>query len=542
MAIRNESNRGRGLAAAVGGVGVIIFIGLVILVPILVYSICMVDVPSKHMVIRIRKTGKDLPNDQEIAPSEEYKGVQKSVLADGRDFFNPWTWSWIIVPQPTIPEGKIGVRIRMYGDDLPAAEFIAWKETDKGIVPDVLMPGLYPINAIVIDKSNANSQATEPSSRQNYAERIELYNLVDIPAGFVGVLTNLAGPLPKNSNTILVEKGERGVQPQVLGPGQRGVNPYLERIDLVDCRSQRLNLSEDGDMGFPSKDGFWVTLDGVIEFRVIPEQAATVLVLYNELSNDEQQSAHTASIDAEIIKKIILPNARSFCRLKGSDHSGKDFISGDTRTQFQMDFQKAMEDACDSQGVEIIQAVITKINPPDQIADPVRKRQIALQEELRFRREIKQQTSEQQLAIEKEMVARKQALVAAEQQVVKMTTEAMQKQEIALIDAEQRENVAEFELKAARDMADATLSRGEADAKVIEFANQAEAAGWKKAIAAFHGKGGDYARWVMLKKLAPAFRQMMINTADSPIMDIFKQYREPEPANGLRTVTADDLK
>jgi hypothetical protein len=49
----------------------------------------------------------------------------------------------------------------------------------------------------------------------------------------------------------------------------------------------------------------------------------------------------------------------------------------------------------------------------------------------------------------------------------------------------------------------------------------------------------------MLKKLAPAYRSMMINTHDSPIMDIFRQYEQQTgpgqtvktPATATRTVS-----
>ena len=38
----------------------------------------------------------------------------------------------------------------------------------------------------------------------------------------------------------------------------------------------------------------------------------------------------------------------------------------------------------------------------------------------------------------------------------------------------------------------------------------------------------------MLKKLAPSFRRMMVNTADSPMMEIFESYnveKETPPRN-----------
>jgi regulator of protease activity HflC (stomatin/prohibitin superfamily) len=299
------------------------------------------------------------------------------------------------------------------------------------------------------------------------------------------------------------------------------VNPYEVRIDLVDCRSQRFNLSSDGEMGFPSRDGFWITLDGIIEFRVMPEEAARVFVTYNDVRNDEPGRAR---IDEEIVKMVILPNARSFCRLRGSDHSGREFISGTTRMQFQEDFQQELERTCESQGIEIVQALLTRIHPPQQIAEPVRTRQIAVQKKEQYLKQIEQQESQKQLAIQQETVKQKQALIGGEQTVVKVTTEARREQEVALIQANQQLNVAGFELAAAKDMAAATLARGTADAEVIHFENEAEAAGWRKSVEAFSGDGNAFARWVLLQKIAPAFRRMMVNTADSPLMDIFRQY------------------
>ena len=155
-------------------------------------------------------------------------------------------------------------------------------------------------------------------------------------------------------------------------------------------------------MGFPSKDGFFITLEGVIEFRVKPEAAALVYVTYNSRENDTP----VERIDEEIVRNIILPNARSYCRLRGSNQSGREFISGETRVEFQQNFQTAMSRTCAEQGVEIIQALITKIRPPEKISEPVRVRQIALQQEKQFRREILQQKSEEQLAMSKSWCVR----------------------------------------------------------------------------------------------------------------------------------------
>jgi hypothetical protein len=486
-----------------------------------IYQECRIEVPNKQMAVLTHKTGEDLEPGVVIAPTPEFKGVQKEVLTEGRYYYNPYDWEWQVVPQVEIPEGKLGVRIRMYGDDLAAGELIAWKENQKGIVSDVLRPGRYPINAWVEGSA---------SPRQNYAEIVELHDPITIPAGYKGLITNLTAPMPKQANEVLSAKGERGVQADTLEPGTYYLNPYVQEVRLVDCRSQRYNLT---DIGFPTRDGFWVSLEAIIEFRVKPEEAAATYILYNEEREEK-------TLAKEVIAKVILPNARAYTRLRGSNHSGKEFISGDLRVAFQEDFQKTMKSTCDEQGIEVIQALITTIKPPEKIADPVRRRQIALQQESQYKKEIEQQLAEQELAVQKATVDQKKAQVAASQEVVVVTTEAKKQQEVALIDANKRFAVAEQKLLAAKDLASAIMAKGNADADVIQFANQAEAAGWQKAVAAFGGNGTEYARWTLYKKLAPAFRSLMVNTENSPLMDVFKTFdaKQVEPTNSPVVPTA----
>jgi uncharacterized membrane protein YqiK len=501
---------------------VIVVVLLAIAMPSFIYEECRIDVPNKHIAILTHKIGLDLEAGDVLAPTPEYKGVQREVLSEGRYYYNPYAWSWQVVPQVEIPEGKLGVRIRMYGEDLPAGEMLATGENQKGIVAAVLRPGRYPYNAWVVDSTNASTAAGK-SPRENYAELIELHDPVTIPAGYKGLITELSAPMPKDAdaNQLVSSKGDRGVQQKTLEPGTYYLNPYAQEVRLVDCRSQRYNLN---DIGFPTKDGFWVSLEAIIEFRVKPEEAASTYILF-------AQDREGKTFAEEVISKVILPNARAYTRLRGSDHSGKEFIVGDTRALFQEEFQETMKATCDKQGIEIIQALITTIKPPQQIADPVRRLQIALQQESQYKKEIEQQGAEKQLAVQKATVLQKKELVSASQAVVVVTTEAKKKQEVAMIDAEKRLAVAEQKLLAAKDLAAAIIAKGTAEADVVKFANQAEAAGWQKAVAAFDGKGNEFARWTLYKKLAPAFRGMMVNTENSPLLDVFKAF-DTTPGGG----------
>jgi regulator of protease activity HflC (stomatin/prohibitin superfamily) len=508
-------NRGAGFTAGLIAVGTV----FALFAAWLTYTMFRIDVGPDQFAVLTRKTGLDLKNSDEVAPDEFHKGVQKRVLTTGRYFYNPYDWDWEIHPLIEIKTGKLGVRVSLTGEDLPYGEFLAQMISEdeaktKGIVPEVLKPGRYAINPHLFKVEDHHEPVT-------------------IPAGFKGVVTNLAGPFPKAPNKLLVQEGERGVQERTLDPGTYFVNPYVTRISKVDCRSQRFNLAEKKDMGFPSKDGFWVTLDGRIEFRINPEKAASVFVTYNEDFNGDD-------IDAEIVRKVILPNARSICRLEGSSKLGRDFIQGETAMAFQKEFETAMRKSCNSLGVEIVQALITRIQPPAQIATPISLRTTAILEEKKFQQQIQQQAEEMKLAEQTELVKQKPALVAVEKTIVKLTTEAMREQEIAVTKANQELAVAKLKLEAAKDEAAAMVSKGEGEAEVIRLDNAADAAGWKNSVAAFAGNGSQYAQYVLYQKLSSAYRRMMVNTADSPLMKIFESFTEPvkdaakSPGSGSR--------
>ena len=501
--------------------------GLAALIPIVlggaffVYSVFRIDVPAKHFTVLTCKTGEDLENDEEIAPDEFHKGLQFEVLSEGRYFYNPFYWDWAVYPMIEIPRDKMGIRIRLYGEDLPYGDFLASSEAHKGIIEEVLKPGRYAINAMVIDKETKKGIGTARSWKSDYVEIIELWDPKVIPAGYKGIVTNLAGPLPEDPNVLLVEPGCRGPQQKTLEPGTYYLNPYINRINSIDTRSQRFNLSEGKDMTFPSKDGFPISLDGIIEFRVIPETAAQTYVTYNDVSNDMPGSS---AIAKEIIDKVIMPNARAFCRLRGSNSSAREFIGGETRTAFQTEFQQAITNTCKEQGIEIVQALITRIKPPQAIAAPLRNREVAAQQLKQYTQEVLQQQQEAKLAREKMMIEQRKELIGAERMVVEAVTRALEEQQVALEAANRDKDVAGEKLAAAKDEAEALLSRARAEAAVVGFENEADAAGWKKAVEALGNDGDAFARYVLYQKIAPGYRSIMTNTADSPLMEIFKTF------------------
>jgi len=233
--------------------------------------------------------------------------------------------------------------------------------------------------------------------------------------------------------------------------------------------------------------------------------AAGSYVTYNDINNDHPGAS---AIAEEIINKVIMPNARSFCRLRGSNASGRDFIGGETRTAFQADFQAAIRRTCEKQGIEIVQALITRIKPPNAIAGPVREREIALQELSPYQQQELQQQQEAHLAVETALITQGQKLVDADREVVVLTTAARQRQSVALAAARRDLEVAAQHRLAAHDRAEAVLAAKHVEAAVITFANRADAAGWRKAVQALDNDGEAYARYLLYQKLAPSFKSI----------------------------------
>ena len=271
-------------------------------------------------------------------------------------------------------------------------------------------------------------------------------------------------------------------------------------------------------MNFLSADGFPITLDGVVEFRILPEKVAEMFVKYNETANGD-------AIDEEIIAKIITPESRSLCRIGGSKLSGGQFISGEDREKFQTDLVKSLTENCQKQGIEILAVAITSIQPPDDIAQPVQQREVAKQKLAQFKREKLQQLSEAKLKVEVVLAEQKKRVVEAEQEVVEKTTKAEEKQKVAVTLAEQKLKVAQTQLEATKDKASAILAKAEADADVIKFDNAAEAAGLAAQVSAFDGDGAAMARNMLLGKIAPSFRTILGNS-EGPLMELFSQFTQ----------------
>ena len=184
-----------------------------------IWTFCRVYVPAGYMAIVTAKTGKPLPSGRILAEPGD-KGVQRVPLAEGRHFLNPINNDWRIEPVITVPAGSVGVVTSKTGKELAAGEILAPDDDSKGVWRRVLGPGTYRLNPEGYD--------------------VEVVNAINIPIGYAGVVTSLAGkPAPVGK---FAGPGEKGVFEKILQPGLYYVNPRAYQVDVVEIGMNQVSI------------------------------------------------------------------------------------------------------------------------------------------------------------------------------------------------------------------------------------------------------------------------------------------------------------
>ncbi len=500
--------------------------GLALLVIVMIggfyWFIVRVDVGSDEILVLVNKTGKTLPaelrdqyGDQVVlypelvkaiaahtSESEEnvrtgYKGIRYETLGPGRHWPNPYYVKRIKFPMPIISPGEVGVKIRKYGQPLPPGQTVATSTNNRGAASGYLVKGRY---------AEINPLAYE----------VQRFTPIEVPEGHVGVVTLLAGTQPEESNTYTVMPGEKGVQTQTLPPGTYPYNPYEEKIDVVDLRSQKYDMLGQDAIHFPSGDSFTITMEGTIEWAIGADRVAEVTVAYGD--------------ESDILSKIILPNARSIARIQGSKLKARDFISGKTRKAFQERLLHQLQADCLQQGIVIKQALVREIQPPAEIASLISQREQAEQDIERSTNQMEEAKAQALLIEQEEKQQQNREIGEARRNVVTVVKEAERAKDVAVLEASRDLEVAKLDLQSAEKEAAAIQSRGQAEANVVLYNYQARAEPLKSAVGAF-GDGHTYAQQFFLQKIGPSIKSILSNT-EGPFADIFKQFQSFEAASG----------
>lgn len=514
---------------------VVSLIGLFVLYMFWRWEIERVEVPPGSFLVKIHKWGKPLPEDHILAPDDSYQGVIRDILPPGRYFLNPVFWTYEVHKMIEVPTGQCLVLTRRYGrpiapERLDESDFLA-QEGERGIVEQVLTPGLHSVNPYAYDYARDNRG--HPSFEK----------AVVIGPDQVGVRTRKVGkdPAPllkeKGSNPyVITEEGYRGVQAKFVPPGVHYVNPFVESISPVGIRSHKVEFK---DIQFPTKDGFILRPVVGVEYAVIKERAPEVLVRITDTGILYQKDETPEDLAKnEILQKVILPVIRGNARLEGSNFNAADFISaGDEKTgadNARERLRKALDNAvrarCKVEGIEIRAVTLAHLDPPRDLADLIEMRRNALAEQKRNKEQIEQYKSEQELKAAQALKQQAKEKVEADTRKVEAKTDAERRLAGEKLKLEAELENAKTRMEAGQQEAKGILAKGKPEAEVIEAQNRAEVAKLRKAVQGFGG-AQSYAQYMILGKIAPALTEIFASD-DSEFARLFSSLLTAPSAPG----------
>ncbi len=484
-----------------------------------------VYVPEDMCAVLIRKMGDTLPAGELVATQPGQRGIQDEVIGPGRYFYNPLVWDHQLQPLTEIPAGNpatwewvnstsgkrpdaragsfdfkgdfpaVGVVTRRVGKEPAPGQVIVDRASGvKGILREVLTPGVYKLNPYVFE--------------------VKLHPAVVIPAGFVGVVTNLFGDTPTVTESAslpelsgenvdeafaavperevrpLAEPGQRGTLRDVLQPGIYYINPKLQKVTIIEIgfneySQVRVSEAENFRLSFPSDTGYLIRVGVTVVWGIDPRHAAETI---NEFGN----------VDG-VLEKVIGPQLRSICRNIGSTYAARDFIQGEKRELFQRDLTNELRRVCRGKNIEVLIALVREI----EVHAPA-----AGAQGTEVTEDLKRTIQQSFIAIENQITKEKQreaAIVKAKLEeewkkvdIARETIRAGTRVMVANILAEAEKTAAEIDAQAQLEVAgiqeevaklDAQRIEilGEAKADVERFKKDAEAKGYKLLVDAFGG-------------------------------------------------------
>ncbi|MBI1314562.1 band 7 protein [bacterium] len=454
----------------------------------------------------------------------EELGVLEHMVGPGRHFYSPLWWQCDIVPDIVIKPGEVGVVASRMGKDLPEGQFLVdgdIGETEfKGVLRKVLAPGRYRVNPYAYQVEVVTETTTQSGNQ------IKRAGWVRIPAGYVGVVTNLT------DNAATGKKS--GIQTNVLTPGLYPINPREQQVDIVNIGYRELSIianmkhgpdgqpmyeasgepiieDDESGIGFPSNDGFDIRMDFTAIWGIMPEQAPSVIHEYGNVEAVEQ--------------KVVDPQIESICRQMGSSLKAVDLLVGETRTQFQEATSARFHEKLEAKGITVLNGLVRHIYIPQAVRTPMQQANIAT--ELKLTREQQQLT------------ARTEALLRQAERDVELATRTIEEETIRMVAAKLAEGekeaqetiaetqklVAEIDRQTAEIESEATRMLGQAQAESRQMEEEAKSDKFKLAVAAF-GSGDAYNQWVFAKGLPDDIQLDMLYAGEGTFWTDLKGFSE----------------
>ena len=532
--------------------------------------------PSKSGLVEKKWSLRgDLPNGRIIATQGE-AGIQAELLAPGLHF---WKWWWMYsvtqIEPVLIPTGKIGIVNAENGCSLESGAILAKTVIDSnnfqdaqsfldgggiiGIQRQFLRNGIYRINTALfnveicdaveiaegkigivtvfdgkaIKKGEIAARLGVPHQKfqdadlflNNGGERglqeeilppgeyyinpkfakVEIQSQVKVPIGHVGVVTNYIGDEPIDvsgkefRHGIIVSNGQKGVQQDPLNPGMYPTNLKTSVVEIVPTTNIVLN---------------WA--NAKTEAHELDSHLSTITARTRDgfsLNLDVSQIINIAHDEApkviarfgtlrNLISQVLEPTIGNYFRNSVQESNALDFIT--SRKQKQELAKEYINRVLNEYNVVGVDTLIGDIIPPDQLLEPIRRKHIAEQQKLMYEQQKAAEVTRKDLENATAEADMQKEVVKSEREVAiaqKHAESVVKKQEgdSTAIQLKARAEAEATKLRAEAE-AEAKTKVGNAEAAVVQAKGLAEAEAYQKQVAALGAE--NLTRMNVVKEIA----------------------------------------
>ena len=371
------------------------------------------------------------------------KGRQASYITAGTYRINTMLFHISVTDMVRIQESRVGIVTTLDGLPIEAGQIAGkliedhnnFQDFDKfikaggnrGLQPQVILAGSYNLNP--------------------WAIQLEEIMMTEIPIGYVGVVISYIGQEGHDLTGVdfkhgnIVEKGNKGVWIQPLGPGKYPINKYTMKVEQVpttnlvlnwaSARTESHNLDKNlSTITVRSKDGFPFQLDVSQIIHVLTTEAPKVIARFGNMTN--------------LVSQVLEPTIGNYFRNSAQDSDVIAFLT--TRKERQESAKEHIKKVLDEYNVNAVDTLIGDIVPPESLMKTLTDRKIAEEQKVTY--ETQKQAQETRQGMEKET-----AIADMQKDIVK---------------AQQSVEIAER-------TASATVKKSEGDAAGVKLAVGAEA-------------------------------------------------------------------
>ncbi len=486
--------------------------------------------------------GARLPENRIIATKGE-AGIQAQMIGPGLHLWY-WPWMYSVTKQGVteVPNGQIGIVEAIDGDKLEDGAILARKVVDCNNFQDAAafirnggQKG-WQLNYLTAGQYRINKQLF----------RIEMVAATNIPSDDIGLVTTLDGtPLPtgkiageevaghahyQNAEAFLKGGGFRGLQEQILLPGNWYINPKFARVDMIKMTEVPVGfvgvvnsfIGQDGEdtsgEGFThgnivkkGQKGIWnETFDPGLYpintrlMKVVLVPTTNIVLNWAEKGEDHNldkdldtiqlrskdgftfkldvtQVVNISSVAApkviarfgsmeNMVSQVLEPTIDSYFRNSAQTSDALDFV--DHRAERQAEAKAHINNILDKHNIVGVDTLIGDIEPPKQLMEILSDRKIAQQQQAMFEMQMASEGKRQEYVKAKTAADKEAHLTAARYDKDIATQQAAAKVEAAKGDKEAAVIAAQGEVIVLTTVGDAKAQNikavGGAEADVIK--------------------------------------------------------------------------